>query len=202
MSIDTGMENTRRTDQELVNDALRDKHAFAVIVKRYEAPLRRYAYRLGVARREDADDVLQEAFIKMYVNLNDFDTTLSFSAWMYRIVHNEVISHFRRQNARPQIVATEEELGIFERVADETDLAAEADKKLTADIVRKAITGLSPRYREVLILRFLEDKTYDEIADILEIPSGTVATYVNRGKKELAVALKKFYERSVYYMKP
>lgn len=191
------MESIQRTDKDLVENALRDRHAFAAIVRRYEAPLRRYAYRLGIAREEDADDVLQEAFIKIYVHLNDFDTASSLSAWVYRIVHNEVVSLFRKQHVRPHIVNSEEELGIFERIVDETDIAEEVDKKITADVVRNAISDLSPRYREVLVLRFLEDKTYEEIADILRIPSGTVATYISRGKKELKVALKKLYERRV-----
>lgn len=179
-----------RTDAELVEHSLRDRHAFIEIVRRYEPALRRYVSRLGVARREDVDDVLQEAFIKIYLNLNDFDASLSLSAWMYRIVHNESVSHFRKQNVRPQVLNTEEDLLIFGRIADETNIAEELDKRINADLVRTAIAHLTPHYREVLILRFLEDRTYDEIADILKIPSGTVATYLNRGKKELRTSLK------------
>lgn len=183
-------------DKELVQNALNDRHAFAAIINKYEAPLRRYISRLGVSR-EDTDDMLQESFIKIYVNLNDFDTSLSLSAWMYRIVHNEVISHFRRQSVRPQVVNSEAELIMFEQILDDTDIPAELDKKLLADSVRKALEELPMQYREVLVLRFLEDKTYDDIADILQIPSGTVATYISRGKKELKVALKKLHEQRV-----
>lgn len=191
------MEKDKPRDAELVQNALKDRQAFAAIVRVYEAPLRRYVARLGITTQEDADDVLQEAFIKIYVNLNDFDTSLSLSAWMYRIVHNEVVSHFRKQNIRPKVVDTEEELVLFEHLLDDTDIPAELDKKILASIVRKALEALPEQYREVLVLRFLEDKTYDEIADILQIPSGTVATYISRGKKELKVELKKFHAQSV-----
>lgn len=191
------MENAKITDAQLVQDALKDRHAFAAIVGRYEAPLRRYISRLGVAVREDADDVLQEAFIKVYINLNDFDTSLSLSAWMYRIAHNEAMSHFRKHTARPKAVDFEEDLAIFERLLADVDIAAELEKKILATTVREGISNLPHHYRDVLVLRYLEDKTYDEIADILQIPSGTVATYINRGKKELKVALKKFYDESV-----
>lgn len=188
---------TDRGDRELVEDALRDRNTFAAIVERYEALLRRYAMRLGIARHEDVDDVLQEAFIKIYINLNDFDKTLSFSAWIYRIVHNEVISHFRKQNVRPQIADSEAELELFEQIIDESNLEEEIDRRFAHAALRQALENLSSHYRDVLVLRFLEEKTYDEIADILQLPPGTVATYINRGKKELKITLKKFYQERI-----
>ncbi|OGC88891.1 hypothetical protein A2419_02590 [Candidatus Adlerbacteria bacterium RIFOXYC1_FULL_48_26] len=180
-----------KTDQELVRNALADRHAFAALVTKYEAPLRRYVKRLGINSAEDADDVLQEAFIKAYVNLNDYDPSLPFGAWMYRITHNESISLFRKQRVRPHTVETEEELVIFENIADATDIHAEIDKKLLKVAVHKALAGIGEQYRSVLVLRFLEEKSYDEIADILQIPSGTVATYISRGKRELKDSLLK-----------
>lgn len=186
-----------KTDQELVREALADRHAFAALVAKYEAPLRRYVMRLGTHSPEDADDVLQEAFIKAYVNLNDYDPSLSFSAWMYRITHNETISHFRKQRVRPRTVETEDDLAIFENIADDSDIPAEVDREILRVTVHKALAGIAEQYRNVLVLRFLEEKSYDEIAEILQIPNGTVATYISRGKRELKGRLKKFTSADV-----
>ena len=186
-----------KTDQELVRESIVDRHAFAALVAKYEAPLRRYMKRLGINSPEDADDVLQEAFIKAYVNLNDYDPSLPFGAWMYRITHNETISHFRKQRVRPRVVETEEDLVLFENIVDTTDIPAEIDKKILKAAVYKALAGIAEQYRNVLVLRFLEEKSYDEIAEILQIPSGTVATYISRGKRELKDILKKFTSADV-----
>lgn len=186
-----------KTDQELVRESLANRHAFAALVAKYEAPLRRYMKRLGVNSPEDADDILQEAFIKAYVNLNDYDPSLSFGAWMYRITHNEMISHFRKQRVRPRTVETEEDLAIFENIADDSDIPAEIDREILKAAVHTALAGVAAQYRNVLVLRFLEEKSYDEIAEILQIPNGTVATYISRGKQELKDALKKFTSTDV-----
>lgn len=188
---------TPKTDQELVRESLADRHAFAMLVTKYEAPLRRYIQRLGINSSEDTDDVLQEAFIKAYVNLNDYDPALPFSAWMYRITHNETVSHFRKQRVRPRAVETEEDMVIFENLADDSDIPAEIDRGILKAAVHKALTNIAERYRSVLVLRFLEEKSYDEIAEILQIPSGTVATYIRRGKRELKEMLKEFTSADV-----
>src|SRR5665647_2704997 len=82
------------TDEEIVRRTLLDKEAFALLIERYEAKLMRYCERLGVGLREDREDILQNAFVKAYKNLNSFDPTLAFSSWMYRIVHNETMGFF------------------------------------------------------------------------------------------------------------
>ncbi len=93
---------TDKTDQEFVKVALKDRHAFSEIVHRYEAAIRRYVKRLGCKNENDVDDVLQEIFIKVFINLNDYDPNLKFSSWLYRIAHNETISFFRKRNVQPK----------------------------------------------------------------------------------------------------
>lgn len=186
-----------KTDQDLVRESLADRHAFAALVAKYETPLRRYVKRLGVDSAEDADDILQEAFIKAYVNLNDYDADLKFSSWLYRIAHNETMSHYRKRRVRPRTVEAEEDLAIFENIVDDSDIPAELDRKILKAAVHTALDGIAAQYRAVLVLRFLEEKSYDEIAEILQIPSGTVATYISRGKRELKDALKNFTSADV-----
>ena len=96
------------SDEEVVRRTLLDKEVFALIIERYEGKLARYLERLGVGILEDREDILQNAFVKAYKNLNSFDPTLTFSSWMYRIVHNEAMSFFRAKHARPQVILNEE----------------------------------------------------------------------------------------------
>jgi len=180
-----------KSDQELVAEALRDKHAFSLIMHCYEEPIRRYVRRLGCKDGSDLDDVLQEIFIKVFINLNDFDTSLKFSSWLYRIAHNETISFFRKKSVRPSVLnlSPEDSHEFFAQLADEKDFAELANAREDAIMVRELLSNLGPKYKEVLTLRFLEEKSYTEISDILKIPEGTVATLISRGKKELKTAL-------------
>lgn len=172
------------TDEELVEMTLRDNEAYVFIVERYEEKLLRYIMRISAGSREDAEDTLQDVFLSAYKNLNDFDQNLKFSSWIYRIAHNKVISHFRKVTARPKTTTYEGDSQLLNILASEEDIAKNLEKKYTAEQVRKTISELDPRYREVLVLKFLEEKDYKEISDILEKPMGTVATLINRAKKQ------------------
>ncbi len=174
-----------QSDCELVAAALRDPHSFTLIVKKYQAPLQRYIIRLGCADTRDVEDVLQEVFLKCYTHLNDYDSDLKFSSWLYRIAHNETMSLFRRKQVRPISMATEEELKLFENIPEETDFLDDLTRKSDAKAIHDALGRMNKKYRSVIILRFFEEKNYAEISDILHIPEGTVATYINRGKKSL-----------------
>lgn len=180
------------TDEEVVVMALRERGAFGFIVERYEEKLRRYINRLGVRNSEDQLDVLQDIFIKTFKNLNSFDTTLSFSSWIYRIAHNEAISWYRKQNVRPEghlINNGDEVLGFISNLEDAPDIVF--DKSVNVKTLDKALKKIDEKYREVLILRYFEHKDYDEISDILKIPLGSVGTLIHRGKKQLYNVLNK-----------
>ncbi len=181
LSNDTNKER----DADLVARALNDKDAFAEIISSYELPLRRYLVRLGCRDTHDVEDLLQDIFLKVYVNLNEFEHDLQFSSWIYRIAHNETISFFRKKNIRPTTVTTEEDLQLFTNVADEEDFIQLLNDRMNLEIFRTALAQLEGQYRDVLVLRFLENKNYAEISDILKIPIGTVGTAINRGKKLL-----------------
>jgi RNA polymerase sigma-70 factor (ECF subfamily) len=180
------------SDEEVVRMTLRDPNQYGLLMERYEGKLKRYIARLGVRNPDDQLDVLQEIFIKAYRNLNGFDTSLSFSSWMYRIAHNEAISFYRKKNVRPEghLVGDGEEVLEFlsgkEQGADVT-----FDHTINAHEVNQALERIDEKYREPIILRFFEHKEYDEISDILEIPIGSVGTLLHRGKKQLADVLNK-----------
>jgi RNA polymerase sigma-70 factor (ECF subfamily) len=189
------------SDQEVVRATLADRNQFTILVERYQAPLLRYIRRIGNVDPDIAKDILQESFIKAYLNLNDYNPSFAFSSWMYRITHNETMGHFRKQRSRPQSIAHESDQDLFANLPDDLNIAHQSDAKLRDEAIMRALQKLKPQYRDVLILRFFEDKSYDEISDILRIPSGTVATHLARGKSELEAVLKEYHITDVYYGK-
>lgn len=134
---------------------------------------------------------MQETFIKAYVNLNDYDRTRPFGPWIYRIAHNEAISHLRKRRGDRHFIGGEDALLIFERMSDGSDLGETTGLIRSENQVRAALADLDAKYRDALVLRYLEEKSYDDIADILKLPPGTVATYIRRGLKRLRTALEK-----------
>lgn len=182
-------ERASAPDHELVAAALGDRNAYAFLVRRWEPPLSRYVKRLLGRNVQAAEDVLQEIFIKVYVNLNDYDRARPFGPWIYRIARNEAITFLRKKKVEPPLVTGEDAMLLFERMSDGKDVQETIDRARIEEKVRGAINGIEPRYREAMVLRYLEDKGYDEIADILELPSGTVATLINRGTKRLRAVL-------------
>ena len=172
------------TDEELVPLILQDQENFLYLVRRYEEKLTRYIRRISGLDKEDIEDLLQEVFIKVYQNLNDFDTSLKFSSWIYRITHNHVISNFRKSKARPVTISIDEETEIARRIASGIDILKEVDQGLQKKVVVDVLKKMDKNYKEVLILKFLEEKDYNEISDILQRPIGTVGTLINRAKKQ------------------
>ena len=172
-------------DNILVEKTFVDPEVFGILIDRYTPKLLRYIRRITNVSAEDAEDILQDIFIKAYQNLRGFDTSLSFSSWMYRIAHNTVISRHRKLQARPQSIYGDMATDILEKVASE--LQTDAAVLLAGDrqVLETAMNDLPLKYKEVLVLRYFEEYSYDEIADIIKKPPGTVATWINRAKKKL-----------------
>ncbi|MBP6857817.1 MAG: RNA polymerase sigma factor [Candidatus Pacebacteria bacterium] len=180
------------SDKELVATVLLNKDAFSVIITRYEAPLRRYINRLGVRDPRDMEDLLQNSFIKVYRYLQSFDNSFSFSSWIYRIVHNETYDFFRSKKRRPEITLDDDSQQTFLNIESEHEGPEQIfDKDVDKQLLAKALDSLDKKYKDVLLLRYGEDKDYQQISDILQIPNGTVATLIHRGKKELKKVLTK-----------
>ncbi|HBP01247.1 MAG: RNA polymerase, sigma-24 subunit, ECF subfamily [Candidatus Moranbacteria bacterium GW2011_GWE1_49_15] len=180
----------KKTDQELVELAKDDQEMFGALMARYQGPLFHYVKRISQLGNDDIEDLLQEIFVKAYLNLNSYDPTLKFSSWIYRISHNHVVDNFRRIAARPKMVSSEDDSWM--RIAKvDTDLENELADKECAKKIKEAIENLPLKYKEALVLRFVEDKDYEEIMDILQKPKGTVATLIARGKRLIEKDIKK-----------
>ncbi|MFH0846255.1 MAG: RNA polymerase sigma factor [Patescibacteria group bacterium] len=182
----------QKTDEELVGLVLTDQDAFLYLVRRYEEKLSRYIARISNLDKDSMEDVLQDVFIKVYKNLNGFDTSLKFSSWIYRITHNEVISNYRKFKNKTTAVRFDNEGEEFiKNLADDWDLEKDLNLKDLKKDVFLILEKMDLKYREVLILRFLEEKSYAEISDILKKPEGTIATLLNRAKKQFLDRLNK-----------
>jgi RNA polymerase sigma-70 factor, ECF subfamily len=179
------------SDQELVTHALEDRHAFAALVRRYEAPLMRYVVRLGCRNNASAQDLLQEIFIKTYLHLNDYEPSFSFSSWIYRIAHNEIVSFFRKEKIRPAVLDREADLFLFENMISDLGVDDPGHQRYSPQEIQAAVEALDAKYRDVIVLKFFEEKSYEEISDILQMPEGTVATLINRAKKKMKSILDK-----------
>lgn len=164
-----------------------DAHIFGLLVERYEQKLLRYAKRF-LFEYEDAEDIVQEVFIKAFRNIQGFDITRSFNSWIYRVAHNEFINAIKKRGREPLSFFDPDTLlphPIAPKQAD--DEVKENELRLMLD---KCLDKLDAKYREPLVLYYFEDLDYDEIAEIMRIPTPTVGVRLSRGKQQL----KKIYK--------
>jgi len=153
----------------------KDKELYVEIIKRYQKKLLRYAsYIMG--DEHTGADVVQESFIKAFVNLNGFDIKKKFSSWIYRIVHNEAVNMLsKHKKQRPMNDEIEHDSRI--------DLEDEFIKNELIARTHHCLEQMPMIYKEPLSLYYLDEKSYEDISNILRIPVNTVGTRVNRAKK-------------------
>ena len=174
-----------KTDEELVELTLKDQDFLFCLTRRYEAKLLSYILRISNISKEEAEDILQEVFIKVYYNLNSFDKELKFSSWIYRITHNQVISNYRKIKARAETITFDFKDEIIKNIVSEFDIKEEIDYKIFREKIEKSLNNIDSKYKEVLILYLLEEKSGREISDILKKRINTVYSLISRGKKLL-----------------
>ena len=154
---------------------------FSEILERYEAKITRYIRRF-LSDQKDAEDTAQEVFIKTYRNIRSFDPERKFSSWIYRIAHNEAINFLKKKKL--------ETLPLFDTDILFPHLArlqqkSETDAREIKELMDISLSRLDLKYREPLVLYYIEGFDYQEIADILHIPGATVGVRLNRGRKLL-----------------
>lgn len=177
------------SDADLVELSKKNPESFGVLMERYQRPLFHYIRRISQLPKDDIEDLLQEVFIKIYQKLNEYDEVLKFSSWAYRIAHNHVIDHFRKTSARPRTNALEDYE--WEKIINASvHMEKEIMDKDCVEKIKKCIQEMPLIYKEILMLRFIEEKEYEEIMDILKKPKGTVATLIRRGKESLVKQMK------------
>jgi len=184
------------TDEQLVAGALRgDRDAFGLIVGRYESRLVNYLYRL-VRSTEDAHDLAQEVFLKVYQALDRFDPQYRFSTWLFRVAQNAAIDLIRRQRLKLVSMSRESPEGGEERDWD----FASGDPTPYGDLrnrergsaIQQAVDALPWEYRELILLRHFGELSYEEIATMKRLPLGTVKNKLFRGRQMLKERLGDF----------
>jgi RNA polymerase sigma-70 factor (ECF subfamily) len=181
---------TEETDEQIAARVQRgEQDAFGELIERYQSKLSRYA-RKFLFDSEDAADVIQDVFIKSYENIMSFDTSRRFSPWIYRIAHNEFVNALKKRKASRTVFTFDVDTLVPHLAAADT-----ADSAALERDVRKALEGhlasLAPKYREPLILYYLEDMDYKEISEILRVPVSTVGVRLARARAMLQKAAAK-----------
>lgn len=174
------------SDSEIISLTLGDSDQFVLIIDRYEQKLFRYIMRLGDFSVDEWEDILQDIFIRVYTHLNEYDSNFAFSSWIYRIAHNITIDTYRK-NSTHKVIRLDDEMyeWLKETLSSEEDLPTNLREKDMRLLVQESFVSLTYEQREVIILKYIEEKNYDEISDILRIPIGTVWTILHRAKKQL-----------------
>jgi RNA polymerase sigma-70 factor (ECF subfamily) len=180
-------ESIQLKDEEIAKKVQEgDKELFGVLIERYEAKLTRYG-RKFLSRREDIKDIVQDAFISTYQNIQTFDPSQKFSSWIYRIAHNAFVNALKKNSKNPLTFFDFDTFLPHPSYDDPTE--SERERREIREMIDKTLDLLPQKYKEVLILSYLEEFSYKEVADIVKIPIGTVGVRLKRAKE----ALKELY---------
>jgi RNA polymerase sigma-70 factor (ECF subfamily) len=186
----------RLSDEALVDLILKgEKTAFGVLIKRYEKQIYSLAYRL-TNNKDDAQDFAQEAFLKIYNNLDKYDKGRPFFPWMYKVASNVCYSELRQSKPQANEVPLEKVIEFSPLIPDKSTHPEEySQTREVQRLVKQAVAELPEKYRVPLVLKYLEDMSYKEISEIMEIPVSTIETRLYRGRallqKRLSVTLER-----------
>lgn len=172
------------------------EQAYRELVRRYERPVFSLIYRM-VRDREVAEDLAQDSFIKVLNHIDRYRPEFKLSSWLFKIANNVAIDHLRKRQldtvsmdgsphaaTQSEIEATQLEIAAQQETALE-----EMEAKEIGTAIERAIAALRPEYRSCIMLRHVEGRSYEEIAAMLDLPLGTVKTYIHRARHQLREAL-------------
>jgi RNA polymerase sigma-70 factor (ECF subfamily) len=185
-------------DGRLIAECLAgDQGAFGVLVSRYQDRLFNTVYRL-LENLEDAQDVTQESFVSAYQSLASFKGDAQFFTWLYRIAVNAAISLRRKKRATVSLDSTKGQTHSFQPVDESRDTqpGASLERMENEEQIRWALGRLSVEHRAVVVLKDIEELRYEEIAEILKVPIGTVRSRLHRARLELRELLERFEQGS------
>ncbi len=187
-----GARDKRPSDEDLIERFQKgDLYAFDLIVKRYKEQLLNFVYRF-VGNQEEAEDIVQETFLRVYRKRKAYKRIAKFSTWIYTIAGNLSRTELRRRKRRKLFSVTD--MGYEDRDYEISDEGYNPENHVEGviqeEIIHAEINNLSPKFREVIILRDVQELSYEEISKIIRVPIGTVKSRVNRGRLKLQSKLK------------
>lgn len=181
------------SDKELVEKAKKgDVHAFEQLLFRYEKQIFVYLLRF-VNQKENAEDVTQETFIKVFRSLKTFDPEYKFKTWLYTVATNTAYDWLRKAKKSQELFIIDDPDSEFETI-DESTAYKELESKENVELIDNAIQKIKPTYQTVILLFYRDELGYEEIAEVLKLPLNTVKTHLYRAKKALSEELKNLYE--------
>ncbi|MBD3385026.1 sigma-70 family RNA polymerase sigma factor [candidate division KSB1 bacterium] len=181
------------SDEELIRRFQEDDlYAYELLVGRYKDQLLNFAYRF-LGNYEEAEDVVQETFLRLYRKRHAYRQIAKFSTWIYTIASNLAKTELRKRKRRKLISISD--MGFDEKDFELEDFRADTergtDRALMDKYLQKAIEELPPRFRQVIVLRDVQELSYEEIGDIINAPLGTVKSRLNRARLKLQGKLEK-----------
>ena len=186
------MQETDQLADEKIAELVQSGNAdiFGALVGRYELKLSRYINKF-LFYGDEAKDLLQDIFIKTYINIKSFDTGQKFSPWVYRIAHNELVNAIKKRKSDKSINFFDFDLDVLlpHPIAKET-ANGEIERKEMRELLDKGLKEISLKYKEPLVLYYFEEMSYAEIADVLKIPISTVGVRIKRGREALKKVVK------------
>lgn len=180
---------SRAEDARTIKAALAgDDKAYKQLMSKYHDAIHGFVYRM-IHDREQVEDLTQEAFIKAFGSLDSFNDEYAFSTWLYKIATNNCIDYIRKRKLQTFSIDKPIESKDSDYSFELPDDSYEADRELISDqrtvLLNKAITALPEKYRKVIHLRHVEERSYEEIAEELELPIGTVKAHIFRAREIL-----------------
>ncbi|MFH0969094.1 MAG: RNA polymerase sigma factor [Patescibacteria group bacterium] len=182
-----GIKMKELSDNELIKLLeCKDFRVHNELVKRYQRRLFVYIYRF-IGNKEEAEDLVQNVFFKVYKYCKNFDIDRKFSSWIYRIAHNEAVNHMKRKSIK-KFISLEDFVSEKDRIETKSEAKSPMEAWMSKELRKEmeaALKKIPGKYREVLEMRYFAEKSYEEISKIIKKPVNTVGTLISRAKKKL-----------------
>lgn len=185
---------SQQSDEQLIAEFQKDNEAaFVILVDRYKDPLTNFVFRF-LGTWDDCNDVVQETLVRVYRNKHSYRPVARFSTWVYTIATNLAKTQLRRRKLRGIITFSAWSKDESDPPLEFTDENARTDQRVDSsikeEIIQNALNALPAKYREVIVLRDVQELSYEEVAAITGLNIGTVKSRINRARTQLQVMLK------------
>jgi len=185
---------SQQSDADIVQAVLRgDKNRYALLVDRYSQRIINYLARM-TGNRWEGEELAQEAFVRAYLALDSYKPQYKFSTWLFKIATNLCLNHLKKRQRLVHVNDYQDEEGepawVLPDTRRDSNPAVAAERREMQRQIQQAIGQLPPVYRTAIILRYLHGLSYQEIADVLDLPIGTVKSRIGRGRSRLIALLR------------
>jgi len=188
---------TELADEDLIKEFQENNtlEAYEILVRRYKDPLMNFVYRF-TGDRDVSSDIVQDTMIKFYMNKDSYRSFAKFSTWIYTIAGNLAKNELKRRKRRKIFSLDNDDDEKSVQVADKNIIQPDkaADSEIKSEIIQKALLKVKDVYRDVVVLRDIQELSYEEIAEITGLSLGTVKSRINRGRLQLQKLLKHIYK--------